>query len=283
MHPSFPNPAEIQPLLSLALMEDIGGGDITSELLLPEKLQCKMVLRAREDLVVAGMPLLPMIFDKEKQPVAVQMEKKDGDVVGAGEILAIIAGDGYFILSRERIALNFLQRLSGVATLVAAYVEQVENTKAVILDTRKTIPGWRVLDKYAVRCGGGQNHRMRLDDTIFIKDNHIALCGSIEGAVAIAREHSRLPIVVECDTLEQVEECLRAKPDRILLDNMSLNQLREAVKRVKGLVPLEASGNVNLGNVVFVAETGVDFISIGRLTHSAKAVDIGADMIVQEG
>lgn len=184
------------------------------------------------------------------------------------------------LLTGERTALNIMQRMSGVATLTRKYVDAIKGTKAVILDTRKTIPGLRVLDKYATRCGGAENHRMRLDDMVLIKDNHIAVCGSIANAVESARAGTKVPIVVECDTPTQVQEALAAKPHRILLDNMDNAMLREAVKLSAGKVLLEASGNVSLETVRGIAETGVDYISVGKITHSAPSVDIGADIKV---
>jgi nicotinate-nucleotide pyrophosphorylase (carboxylating) len=182
------------------------------------------------------------------------------------------------LLTGERTALNIMQRMSGVATLTQTYVQAIAGTKAVLLDTRKTMPGMRILDKYAVRVGGGQNHRMRLDDMILIKDNHIALCGGLPAAVKAAQKGGELPVVVECDTLEQVKEALAAAPDRILLDNMDNHSLREAVALSAGSVKLEASGGVALESVREIALTGVDYISVGKITHSAPAVDIAADI-----
>ena len=197
-------------------------------------------------------------------------------MVGPGTVIATVQGAVAPILTGERVALNLWQRMSGIATLTRQYVQAVKGTKAVIRDTRKTMPGLRVLDKYAVRMGGGQNLRMRLDDAVLIKDNHIAACGSVAIAIQKARSQN-LPVTVECDTLEQVKEALSAGVDSILLDNMSPDLLRQAVALVKGKVKLEASGGVTLANVRAIAETGVDYIAIGALTHSARSVDIGLD------
>jgi len=190
----------------------------------------------------------------------------------------VASGNARALLTGERTALNIMQRMSGVATLTQTYVQAIAGTKAVLLDTRKTMPGMRILDKYAVRVGGGQNHRMRLDDMILIKDNHIALCGGLPAAVKAAQKGGELPVVVECDTLEQVKEALAAAPDRILLDNMDNHSLREAVALSAGSVKLEASGGVALESVREIALTGVDYISVGKITHSAPAVDIAADI-----
>jgi nicotinate-nucleotide pyrophosphorylase (carboxylating) len=204
----------------------------------------------------------------------------DGDGVARGQVFATIHGPCRALLTGERVALNFLQRMSGIATLTRRFVEAVEGTRAVILDTRKTAPGLRLLDKWAVRLGGGQNHRIGLYDMALIKDNHIAAVGSITEAVKRVRalDERHRPIEVEVTSLEQLREALPLDVDRILLDNMSLDQMREAVRAANGKTPLEASGNVTLDNVAQVAATGVDFISVGALTHSVKALDISLDL-----
>jgi nicotinate-nucleotide pyrophosphorylase (carboxylating) len=206
----------------------------------------------------------------------------DGTKVAAGAVLAVVSGPARGLLTAERTALNMLQHLSGIATLTAQYADKIKGTKAVLIDTRKTIPGLRALAKHAAQLGGARNHRLRLDDGVLIKDNHIAVCGGIQAAVARARvgTPTLTKIEVECDTLEQVREALAAGADCLLLDNMTLEQLREAVKLTGGRVPLEASGGVRLDTIRGIAETGVDFVSVGRITQSAPAVDIGLDVAI---
>jgi len=277
-----PNLKEIERIISAALAEDIGKGDITAELLIPESATAKLSFVNREPIVVCGMGIVPLVFKQLSASIKITAHAKDGDSVPVRTTLLDVHGPARAILTAERTALNLMQRMSAVATLTSRYVEAVRGTKAVILDTRKTMPGLRDLDKYAVRTGGGRNYRMRLDDGILIKDNHIALSGSITQALklAIAGNHAGLPIEVECDTLAQVEEALAAGAKAILLDNMSLDELRSAVRLASGRATLEASGNVTLDTVRLIAETGVDCISVGRLTHSALSVDIGLDISV---
>ena len=297
--------AEIRQAVQAALAEDIGAGDATTQATVPESAMAKAVLRAREPLVVAGLAFAEAAFaelssappkaSNEKKPgirfvrrseiSALKIERlvQDGQHVGENETLLKISGPARAILSAERVALNFIQRLSGIATLAAQYVEAVKGTHAQILDTRKTTPGWRRFEKYAVTCGGGHNHRLGLFDMVLIKDNHLAALrnekpNAIAAAVARAREKfPDLKIEVEADTLEQVERAADAWADIILLDNMNPVQLRLAVQNVKGRMKTEASGGVNLANVRAIAGAGVDFISVGALTHSARAVDIGLD------
>lgn len=272
-------------LIQVALAEDRGEGDITTLLLIPEGAQAEMQLVAREKLVACGMAALRMIFDAvEENTVTVTEALPEGANVATGGVLATLKGKARTLLTGERVALNLLQRLSGVATITAQYVQAVEGTKAKILDTRKTMPGMRLPDKFAVRAGGGYNHRMGLYDMVMIKDNHIALCGGLAAAVQRAREGMRrmgreYPVVVECDTLAQVEEAMRLPVERLLLDNMSVDMLASAVALSGGRMRLEASGGVTLHTVRAVAETGVDYISVGALTHSVKAADIGADIL----
>jgi nicotinate-nucleotide pyrophosphorylase (carboxylating) len=241
------------------------------------------VMRARESLVVAGLDFAEAAFRELSPKIRIQRKIHDGRRVKAGATLLKISGPARAILSAERVALNFIQRLSGIATLAAQYVEAVKGTHAQILDTRKTTPGWRRFEKYAVTCGGGHNHRLGLFDMVLIKDNHLAALrnekpNAIAAAVARAREKfPDLKIEVEADTLEQVEQAADAWADIILLDNMNPVQLRLAVQKVKGRMKTEASGGVNLANVRAIAGAGVDFISVGALTHSARAVDIGLD------
>ena len=276
-------PEEIRQAVQLALAEDLGGGDVTTLATVPENANAGAVMRAREPLVVAGLAVAEAAF-RELSPAA-QIERlaSDGQRMKAGDVLLTISGPARAILSAERTALNFVQRLSGIATLTAQFVEAVQGTPAQILDTRKTTPGWRRFEKYAVACGGGRNHRFGLFDQVLIKDNHLAaLRGAKPNAVAAAVRQARakypqLKIEVEADALEQVEQALAAGADLILFDNMDPAQLRLAAQKCKGRVPTEASGGVNLANVRAIAETGVDFIAVGALTHSAPAGDIGLD------
>lgn len=277
---THPDLNTLKPFIDMALREDIGKGDITSQLLIHEKIEAQMLFVAREELVVCGTFIPAMVYEQLSPAIKVVISATEGNRVKKGTVIAKVVGPARAILTGERVALNFMQRLSGVATLTAQYVEAVKGTKTVILDTRKTMPGLRLLDKYAVKTGGAQNHRMRLDDMVLIKDNHVALCGSIVGAVSKAQAGTSLMVEVECDNINQLEEALEAGPDRILLDNMDLDTLRKAVKLVGGRIPLEISGGVSIENVRAVAETGVDYISVGRLTHSARAADIGADITV---
>lgn len=279
-HFSFPSGAHLQSLIALAIKEDVGSGDITSNTLIPNNTHAIMDIVARDTLVIAGLPIISLILNQSSAKVEVVLPVEDGMTLPAGATLATLTGDARVLLTYERVILNFLQHMSGIATLTCRYVEAVKGTGATILDTRKTIPGWRGLEKYAVTCGGGQNHRMGLYDAVMIKDNHIALHTHIARAIEMVRSKTDKMIIVECDTLGQVIEALSAKPDRILLDNMSLELLRESVRIVAGQVALEASGGVNLENVREIAKTGVDYISIGALTHSAVAVDIGADISI---
>ena len=240
-------------------------------------------MRAREPLVVAGMAFAEMAFAELLSSVKIERVVSDGQHAGAGEILLRVSGPVQAILSAERVALNFVQRLSGIATLTAQFVHAVKGTRTQILDTRKTTPGWRRFEKYAVTCGGGKNHRLGLFDMILIKDNHlVALQNEKPNAIAVAvtRAHEKFPqlkIEVEADTLEQAEQAADAGADLILLDNMNPVQLRLALQKIRGRAQTEASGGVNPANVRAIAGSGVDFISIGALTHSARAVDIGLD------
>ena len=268
---------DTQRLLRIALAEDIGNGDVTSERVIDAAAEAAMQFTARHQLVCAGLPMLQLVFPEQ---VEIKLIAQDGDVLEAGAPMAMVRGNARAILAAERVALNLLQRMCGVASLTRRYVDAVAGTGVRILDTRKTMPGLRMADKYAVRCGGGHNHRLRLDDAILIKDNHIALVGSISEAMKRATTpDNTLSIEVECDTLEQVEEALKAGANRLLLDNMAPEMLRKAVALTGGKAQLEASGGITLENVRAVAETGVNDISIGALTHSAPAADIGLDML----
>jgi nicotinate-nucleotide pyrophosphorylase (carboxylating) len=275
--------AEVRRAVLAALAEDIGSGDATTLATVPETATAKAVLRAREPLVIAGLDFVEAAFRELSTAVKMKRLAQDGRRVKAGANLMKISGPAHAILSAERVALNFVQRFSGIATVTAQFVDAVKGTHAQILDTRKTTPGWRQFEKYAVTCGGGKNHRFGLDDMVLIKDNHlVALKNEPPNAIAAAVRRARekfpqLKIEVEADTLEQAGQAAEAGADIILLDNMNPAELRRAVQKIKGRAKTEASGGVNLGNVRAIAKTGVDFISVGALTHSARAVDIGLD------
>jgi nicotinate-nucleotide pyrophosphorylase (carboxylating) len=273
----------VQQAVRSALAEDVGDGDVTTLATIPPTALARGVMRAREPLVLAGLPLAEAAFRELSPEVRFKREAADGDLVAGKAVLLEISGPAPALLTAERVALNFIQRLSGVATLTAQFVKAVQGTSTQILDTRKTTPGWRLLEKYAVRCGGGRNHRTGLYDMVLIKDNHLAaLAGAAPNAIAAAVERARqryphLKIEVETDTLEQVDQALAAGANLILLDNMTLEQLRSAVQKCRGRAQTEASGGINLSTVRAVAESGIDFISVGALTHSARAVDIALD------
>ena len=270
---------EYDPLVEAALAEDIGDGDATTLALVPEGAVATGVMLAREPLVMAGVELAMAVFQQVDQRIEFGIEIFDGQQAALGQTLVRVQGPARALLIAERTALNFIQRLAGVATLTAQFVEEVAGTGVTILDTRKTTPGWRALEKYAVACGGGSNHRIGLFDQVMIKDNHlVALDGDIVQAVALAREASPgLKIEVEVDTLEQVRAALQARADIILLDNMEVEELRASVELINSCTKTEASGGVTLETVREIAETGVDFISIGALTHSAPSVDIALE------
>ena len=256
------------------LAEDVGEGDLTSLTVVDEDATCSARILAKEAGVLCGLPVAADVFDRlgaTLEPLAA-----DGDSVQPGPV-AQVDGPAWSVLAGERLALNVLGRLSGIATLTRRYVDAVEGTGAVILDTRKTTPGLRALEKHAVACGGGRNHRLGLYDGILIKDNHLRLAGSLGAAVERAKT-AGVPVEVECDTLDQVHNALAAQADSILLDNMSSAELREAVELAGGRVRLEASGGVTLETVRAIAETGVDFISVGALTHSARSLDVSMEV-----
>ncbi|UTW51326.1 carboxylating nicotinate-nucleotide diphosphorylase [bacterium SCSIO 12827] len=275
-----PDPADIKAVVDAALTEDIGEGDVTTRATVPAGTQLTLDLNTRQDIVVCGMPVALEVFRRLAPDAVVEVFVKDGDHVAKGTHLARLTGTAQGLLSAERTALNLLQKLSGIATMTRQYVDAIDGTGAVLLDTRKTIPGLRGLSKYAVRAGGGTNHRMRLDDGILIKDNHVAVCGgSVGEAVTRAKNaNTGLEVRCECDTLDQVREAVDAGADSLLLDNMPPPVLREAVAWVAGRVPLEASGGVKLDTIRAIAETGVNYISVGGITQSAPAVDIGLDL-----
>jgi len=275
--------AEIRQAVRAALAEDLGGGDATTLATVPASSRSVAFMNAREPLTVAGLRFAELAFRELSSKIQVKRFVRDGQRVKAGAPLLKISGSSRALLSSERVALNFVQRLSGVATATAQFVDAVKGTRARILDTRKTTPGWRRFEKYAVTCGGGKNLRIGLYDMVLIKDNHlVALQNEKPNAIAaaVARARKRFPklkVEVEADTLEQVAQAVAAGADIILLDNMTLVQLRQAVKIVGGRAKTEASGGVNLKTVRGIAQTGVDLISVGAITHSARAVDIGLD------
>jgi nicotinate-nucleotide pyrophosphorylase (carboxylating) len=280
--------AACQRLIALAIEEDLGEtGDLTSRTILPADLQGKAVFVARKPGVLAGLPAVALVLNAIASRLSLQCLKQDGNPLRPGDHLAAASGPMRSLLSAERTALNLLQYLSGIATLTRRYVDTVAGLPCKVLDTRKTLPGYRLLAKYAVRCGGGHNHRMGLHDGILIKDNHLAALGlgpeMVTEAVGSARKSGlAVPVEVEVDTLEQFDLALRARPDIVLLDNMTPDQLREAVRRRNATAPdvrLEASGGVTLETLRAIAEAGVDRVSVGALTHSAPALDIGLDYL----
>jgi len=282
MSPHFLDPAalrSVRALLDMALSEDIGTGDITSATTIPAGTSAHAVLLAKADGVLAGMPIVAEVMAMVDPGLVVHPLLADGTPITRGEHLAEISGPARSLLTAERTALNFLQRMSGIATTTAKYVEAVAGTAARIVDTRKTVPGHRVLDKYAVRVGGGHNHRFNLSDGVLIKDNHIAALGGVAEAVRAARERAphTLKIEVEAVNREMVQHALDAGADIILLDNMTLEEMRACVELVAGHALTEASGGVTLDSVRAIAECGVDLISVGALTHSVKALDISLE------
>ena len=275
----LPPDFDLTDFVTRVLAEDLGrDGDVTSAATIPADAQFTAEMNCREPIVVAGIEIAEAFFRALDAGVRVETLVSDGDELAAGTVLMRLRGNARAMLTAERSALNTLQHLSGIATLTRRYVDAIAGTGAILLDTRKTIPGLRVLDKYAARMGGAQNHRMRLDDGVLIKDNHVAVRGGVAEAVKRAREaDTGLQVQVEVDRIEQIEPALAAGADRLLLDNMPPPVLREAVDLVRGRVPLEASGGVDLDTIRAIAETGVDDISVGRITQSAPAVDIGLD------
>jgi nicotinate-nucleotide pyrophosphorylase (carboxylating) len=266
----------INRLIHQALDEDLGSGDVTTEALIDLNVKAKAVIIAKEECVLCGIDIADKVFHECDRRIEFRKNRSDGEKVAKNQILAEVTGPARVILKGERVALNFLGLLSGIATLTRQYVDQVQPYKACIVDTRKTHPGQRILEKYAVQCGGGGNHRFGLYDGILIKDTHICVVGSIGDAVRRARKnaHHLMKIEVEVETSEQIDEALEAGVDVIMLDNMDLSTMREAVKKVKESVLVEASGNISLDNVADVACCGVDLISVGELTHSAPCTDV---------
>ncbi len=270
----------LETFLDQLLAEDIGSGDVTSNAVLNPEAKLSAHMATRQPLVAAGLDLAAALFHKLDPDAAIDLLVTDGEGAPSGAFLMRIEGNARSLLAGERAALNLVQHLSGIATLTRAYVEAIEGTGAVLLDTRKTIPLLRRLEKYATRLGGARNHRMGLYDAILIKDNHIAAAGSLKAAVSGALSaalETGMRVEVECDSLKQAKAAIEAGAGRLLLDNMGPSELKEAVRLYKGRADLEASGGVNLDNIRQIAESGVDFISAGRITQSAPAVDIGLD------
>lgn len=281
MIPTLPD-LLIEPVVRLALAEDLGrAGDVTAKACIPEGARMRAVFAARKPGVLAGIDCVRLAVLAMDPKASVALKLRDGEAFAAGTVLAEVEADARAFLSAERTALNLLGRLCGIATLTRAYVDAVEGSGARIADTRKTTPGLRALEKHAVLCGGGLNHRFGLDDAILIKDNHVAVCGGVGEAVRRAKAAAGhlMKVEVEVDGLDQLDEALAERPDVIMLDNFTLADLREAVSRTAGRVTLEASGGVNLETVRAIAETGVDVISVGALTHSAASLDIGLDAV----
>ena len=272
---------EVKGIVNIVLAEDIGKGDITSKISLPKHTTLKVSMIARERLIVCGVPIVLEILKRLVPDAILSIHKEDGSEVLEGHSIISVEGKAEGILTAERCALNLIQFLSGIATLTREFVTALNGTKVQLLDTRKTIPGLRLLSKYAVKCGGGTNHRMRLDDGILIKDNHIFAAGGIYSAVKMAKlgNSSGFPIQAECDSLEQVKQALEAGADSLLLDNMSVENLKQAVEIVGGRIPLEASGGITKKTIRTIALTGIDYISVGAITQKAPAVDIGMDTI----
>jgi nicotinate-nucleotide pyrophosphorylase (carboxylating) len=275
----LPPDFNLAEFVTATLAEDLGiGGDVTSCATIPREARFVALMNCRQPIVLAGLEIAAEFFRALDEEVSIEQLASDGERVDAGTVLMRIEGRARPMLTAERSALNTLQHLSGVATLTRRYVDAIAGTGATVIDTRKTIPGLRILEKYATRMGGAENHRIRLDDGMLIKDNHVAVCGGVGEAVERARAaNSGLEVQVEVDRIAQIEPALAAGAERLLLDNMAPPVLREAVAIVAGRVPLEASGGVNLDTIRAIAETGVDYISVGRITQSAPAVDIGLD------
>jgi nicotinate-nucleotide pyrophosphorylase (carboxylating) len=268
----------LERLAYAALAEDVGEGDVTTEAIVDADVPGNAEIVVREPGVVCGLAMVEAVFRALDPDIQVDALVDEGDLVESGTSAARITGPLRAILTGERTALNYLGRLSGIATLTRRYVDALAGTDVAVLDTRKTTPGLRVLEKHAVAVGGGRNHRLGLDDGVLIKDNHLRAAGSVREAVERARAATHLPVEVECDTIEQVSEALAAGADAILLDNMTPDRLRAAVALARGRARLEASGGVTLDNIREIAETGVDEISVGALTHSARSLDVSLEL-----
>ncbi len=276
------DPLIVEDLIDRALNEDIGFCDLTSELVIPAEAKAEFFINTRHDIVVAGLDVAAQVFRRRVPDCRFETFIRDGERAARGARLARVTGPARGLLTAERTALNILQHMSGIATETSKYADKIKGTKAVLIDTRKTHPGLRALEKHAAQLGGARNHRLRLDDGVLIKDNHISVCGSIRAAVAKAK--AGVPVLtrveVECDRIDQVREAVEAGADMILLDNMDAATMREAVRIVGGRVPLEASGGITFDTIREKAESGVDYISVGRITQSSPAADIGLDVTI---
>lgn len=272
---------KVQRIIENALEEDIQDGDITTDSLFTEDISCEAIIKAKESGILSGIEIAKLVFEKFDSSIEWKEIKSEGDNLSVGDIVVKIKGNQRHVLTAERVALNILQRMSGISTLTSKYVEAVAGLKTKIVDTRKTVPGIRVLEKYAVTIGGGYNHRFGLFDGVMVKDNHIKLAGSIASAVEKIRSKlgDKYKIEVETTNLKEVKQALSSGADIIMLDNMNTDQMRSAVELISGKAIIEASGGITLKTVRKVAETGVDFISVGALTHSAKALDLSLDML----
>jgi nicotinate-nucleotide pyrophosphorylase (carboxylating) len=275
--------AEVETIIKLALDEDIKSGDITSQAVIGNEVTAEAEFLIKDDGIIAGLEVAKKVFELIDETLLFLSLKEDGEPVKKGEIAAEVKGRAASILTGERTALNFMQRMSGIATAANIYQQKINHTKAKIIDTRKTVPGLRLLDKYSVKAGGAANHRIGLFDLFLIKDNHIAVAGSIKKAVSACRDFNRInekdfQIEVETANLIQIKEALDAEADIIMLDNFSVELMHEAVKLINGKCKVEASGGITLDTIKEIAETGVDFISVGALTHSVTALDISLDI-----
>ena len=271
----------IDSIIEAALQEDLPQGDITSESIIPDDSRSRAIILAKEDGILAGMDVASRVFEKIDPDVEFKKEKNDGQKFSKGETLAELEGSSISILKGERTALNFLQRMSGIATTTRRFVEALKGTRSKILDTRKTTPGLRYLEKYAVKMGGGQNHRRNLSEMVLIKDNHLKLVGSISEAVKRAKERVApgIKVEVEATCLTEAQEAVRSGADMVMLDNMSMGKMKEVVEWVEGRIPLEVSGSVTLSKIREIAALGIDFISVGSLTHSYRSVDISMEFM----
>ncbi len=273
--------AAIDAIIEAALKEDMPHGDITSESIIPARSKSEAIILTREEGVLAGIDIARRVFYKIDRSISFKKNLDDGQIFRKKDTIATLRGPSISLLKGERTALNFLQRMSGIATTTRRFVRVLEGTKTKILDTRKTTPGLRLLEKYAVKIGGGVNHRFDLSEMVLIKDNHLKLGGSISQAVMRAKEKVKpgVRIEVEATNLEEVQEAVRSGADMVMLDNMSIKKMKEVVKWIKGKIPLEVSGKVTLGRIVEIASLGVDYISVGSLTHSYKSVDMSIEFL----
>lgn len=271
----------IDSLVDGALKEDMPAGDITSENIIPPESISEAIILAKEDGILAGIYVAKRVFEKIDPSISFRIHRKDGEEIKRGDKLAVLKGPSISLLKGERTALNFLQRLSGIATETSKFSSVLKNTKTKVLDTRKTTPGLRKLEKYAVKMGGGENHRLNLSEMVMIKDNHLKIIGSISEAIRLAKKRikSGIRVEVEATSLEEVKEAVKCGADIIMLDNMPLNEMKDAVDWISGRVPVEVSGNVTLSKAKKIAQIGVDFISVGALTHSYKSLDISMELL----